>query len=271
MAAKDKRDTQETAEFADIDTTVEKKPKKEKKPKPEKKRKVKSGGLGATAFIIIFAVVIIGALAWIIGYNPYGIRDKYLSQTLSNIPIVKNLIPPPEAADAGEEPEKTADELNAEITRYIRQLDAAQALIAEQERDLKLRQDEINRLKPFEDQQTQFKADKEAFDTAVALSDPAAYAAYYEKISPENAENLYPRAKGDAEREQEVNNYLSAINKQDESSAAKMLEQLMPADLDLVVSILKGLSDTKAGDILTEMSAENAASVAKRWDPITGY
>lgn len=244
------------------DLEIEKKSKKEKK---AKKKKAKSG-TGLKVFIVLVVLLIIGALVGVVGFNLFNIRDKYLASTLQKIPIVKNLVTLPETENTTE---VTADELTAKINDLESQLNAVQKKLDDSNKNLDLKQTEIDRLKVFEQQQTDFKAEKEKFDTTIALSDPASYAEYYEQISPDLAEQLYPQAKAEAEKQKEVSKYLSVINEADESSSAKALEQLIPSDLDLVVAILKNVKKEKSGAILSEMSAENYAAVMKRWDPLT--
>jgi len=276
MAAK-KNKPLDTEEMEDIEDVLEeeaspkaKKEKKvkEKKEKPKKeKTKKKSAAGSAKAFVIIFVLALLGAAVWIVGWNGFGLRDKYLAPILQEIPIVKNLVPPPETED--EENAVSTDELNAQIADLQNKLNAAQKQIADSQTKIEQQQQQIATLKTYESQQIQFKEDKAAFDEAVALGDSNAYSQYYEQIYPENAANLYPQAKAESERQQEINNYLSMIDEQDESATAKTLEELVVTDLDLVVEILKNLSPKKAAAVMDEISAQNAASIYKRWSPLS--
>lgn len=269
MAAKVKEqplvEEEKLTDIGDEDLTSGKKNKKEKKEKKEKKKKAKSG-IGVKVFIIVFVLLIIGAAVGILGFNLFNIRDQYLASTLQKIPIVKNLVTLPETEEVAV---VTPEEQEAKIKNLESQLETAQKKISDNEKTLELKQAEIDRLKVFEDQQTEFKAEKEEFDRKVALNDPKAYSDYFENISPTLAEELYPAAKTEAEKQKAVNLYLATINETDETNAAKILEQLIPTDLGLVVAILQKVNSKLSGAILGEMSAENGAAVLKRWDPLT--
>ncbi|MDE6357318.1 MAG: hypothetical protein K2L15_01865 [Eubacteriales bacterium] len=212
----------------------------------EKKPKKKKGCL----IMVILSVIIIAILVAILGFNAGGIRDKYLRNTLEKIPIVKNLLPPLEEENLNNEEQvetvsKEQETINA-LTLEIENLNA-----------------EIKRLKAFEENQIQFKAEKEEFDRMIASNDPKAYSEFYESIAPENAEKLYQEAVQKAETDKQFKDYISTFENMKKDSAAKILEELIMTDMDLVVTILENLSSTKRSEILTAMDAKNAAACAK--------
>ncbi|MDR3091290.1 MAG: hypothetical protein LBU36_03690 [Clostridiales bacterium] len=248
--------------------SVGKKPKKEKPPKGEAGGK--SGGKGGViAGVLLIAVI--GGLAGVIALNPAGLRDKYLAPVLKNVPVLKDLVKSPEEAapedpagmpeGAPAQPSVSAAELQARIAEL-------EAQLADEKKLSDMKQQEIDRLAPVEAAQADFRAEKADFDKLIAENDPAAYTAYYEKIDPQNAENLYPTLKADLAREKEIKRYIGVISEMDASNSAAMLEQLIGGDLPLVIEILKKLDANLAGEILNEMTPENAAAVAKRWSPI---
>ncbi|MDR1689578.1 MAG: hypothetical protein LBS21_13355 [Clostridiales bacterium] len=241
-----------------------KSPKQKKQKAPKEKKSRARRGPGAGVVVVIFILLIVGALAAVIGFNLFGLRDRYLAPLAADIPIVGNLIPPADSeADSVAEADLQAQirDLEYQVTSLQRELDDAG-------RNLELRQEEIDRLSVFEQQWSENQEARDEFDRMVALNNPQAYAAYYESISPENAEILYPEAKQDAVVQREISRYLTTIDETDESSTAQALEQLVPTDLDMVVSILKGITEERSAAILDEMSAENSAAILKRWFPL---
>ncbi|GHU76752.1 hypothetical protein FACS1894188_09760 [Clostridia bacterium] len=255
MAAK----TASLVEEVSVDDTRDRKRKK-RKDKEAKKSPVPA----------VVGLLLVVGIAAVIYFNPLQLRDKYITPQLQQIPIVKNLVKAPAPAEGGEEaaPAVSADELNTRIAQLETELANSKHLSDLKQSDIDTKQQEIDRLRAFEDAQTAFRAEKAEFDKMIAEGDPKAYTAFFEEISPENAEVLYPTIKGDQVTQKEVSRYISVIKEMDESGAAKMLEQLISGNLNLVVEILKKLDTTVAGEILNEMTAENSASVMKRWNPI---
>jgi len=266
-------DVNEAEDIAEAKEASEgkKKEKKEKKPKKEKKEKKnrdKSGKGGAKRVVVpIVVLLLIGGVAGIIYFNVLDIRDKYLMGILQNIPIVGSLIAIPV--------EETGDELDRlsipELKQRIRNLESNLANMErniEDQRDINsLYIEEMARLQEIESQQLQFRADKDEFDRMVAQGDPNSFVNFFEQMWPENAAELYVEAAEDLERAREMKRYVATFQTMEESSAARILEELIATDMDLVVLILRDIGNETRGAIIAAMSAENGASVAKMMAP----
>jgi hypothetical protein len=187
---------------------------------------------------------------------------------LKKIPIVQSLVPAEGEASADPIYSMRADELRDETLKLREQLEEAEAQTQDARAQSASYLEQMKNLQAFEEQQVAFKKDKEAFDEMVALKDPSAYSAYYERISPENAERLYPRAAAEASKGTLEKKYAQTFAQMDESSAAAALEQLIPTDMDLVVMVMGSLGPDVAGEIFDQMSAANVAAVAKRLAPV---
>ncbi len=196
-------------------------------------------------FIIIFTIFV-GIPVAIIGFNVGGIRDKYLRPGLEKIPIIKNLLPPLEE-ETQEEPAK--DEKQQTIDSLTKEIE-----------DLN---QEIARLKVFEQNQLEFKKQKQAFDEMIALNDPKAYASFYESIAPENAKELYKQAVNKEVQDKEFKVYIQTFEGMKKDAAKSILEELITTDMDLVITILQNLSSEKRSEILSVMDPKNAASCSK--------
>ena len=228
------------------------------KKKPVKKRR------GLVSFLILF--FILAALVSVIFFNLFNLRDRYIYPFLSKLPIIGGFIP-----ITGEMPDNfsamTTDEMIARINKLDADLFSAKAEIKAANETINKNRIEIDRLKAFEEQQYKFKQEKAEFDQRIALADPQAYVDYYESVYPENAEILYPRAAAEVSRLSEITKYLSDISQMDEVNAAIVLQELIGTDMDLVVSIMRGLDSRKAGSILSEMDRRSAAGVIKMMAP----
>lgn len=199
-------------------------------------------------------------------FNVFNIREKYLRNIINSIPVINNLLPEPEKTDE-EYTSLTSEELQYKIRQLQKQIDTQQEDI----KNLSAANEELNlenkRLKEIESQQLEFKAAKEEFDTMIANNDPQAYAAFYEQISPENAQNLYSEVKQTVEQQKEIKKYISTFSEMESDAAAGILEEMVQTDINLVVLILKNLDNEQRGNILAEMDASKAAVAVKRLAP----
>ena len=252
----------------DDDADGESKPKKEKIKKPKNKANRDRGG--AVKWVILaFVLVLLAVLIAVVGFNALNLRDRYLTDTLRNVPLVNRLLPVEE-----EVVETTPATLQPNTRELQARIDELEALLEESQdaeralsRRVEMHVEEILRLQEIEDNQLQFRADKEAFDRMIAMNDPAAYANFYASIAPENAQTLGPQAESAANRAKEVTNFLKTIGAMEEKEAALMLTEMIRSDLDLVVSIIKDLPADFSGGILTAMEPRDAATIVKRWSP----
>ncbi len=101
----------------------------------------------------------------------------------------------------------------------------------------------------------------------IALNDPKAYSSFYESIAPENAERLYQESIQKVDIDKQFKDYISTFENMKKDAAAKILEELIMTDMDLVITILENLSSTKRSEVLSTMDPKNAASCAKLLSP----
>ena len=213
--------------------------------KPSKKKK------GCLLKLLIFLIIISIPIV-LISFDVGKVRTKYIRPGLERVPIIKNLLPP--VKEEPKEKEEVKDEKQETIDSLLLEIDGLKK--------------EVTRLKEFEQNQLNFKAEKEEFDKSVALNDPKAYADFYEKISPENAEELYKQAIQKNNTDKRFKNYIQTFEGMKKDAVSKVLEELMLTDSDLVIDILENLSNEKRSEILSAMDPKNAASISKLLAPI---
>jgi len=222
-------------------------------------------GRGKIIFLLLM-LFIIGFLMSVLVFNVFNIREKYLRNIINSIPVISNLLPEPKESDE-EYTSLTSEELQYKIRQLQKQVDTQQEDI----KNLSAANEELNlenkRLKEIESQQLEFKTAKEEFDTMIAKNDPQAYASFYEQISPENAEKLYPEVKQTVEQQKEIKKYISTFSEMEPDAAAGILEEMVQTDINLVVVILKNLDNEQRGNILAQMDAAKAAVAVKRLAP----
>jgi len=238
-----------------------------KNDKKNKKSKEKKGGFWGKLILGVIFLTFIGLIA-VVGFNFAGLRETYLRGVIDSIPIVKSLIPAPVFED-GEDPRSFMT--NAELVSQLEILQNEIERLYDEKDDLTKRigiyTAEIENLRIIEEQQEQFRRDKNEFDELIAMRDPVAYTKFYSSIYPENADTLYREAVGASERAQELKRLTNTVSSMEERASARMLETLMTTDMDLVVLLLKNISTDISGSIIESMSPENAAAVVKRMAP----
>ncbi len=234
--------------------------------------KTKKSKSGVVTLIIglLFFLIITGSLVAILGFNAFNIREKYLRSTMEKIPIVRMLLSPVEEGSETSVPvAENVNDLKNKILELEKQVELQNNTINTLSKD----NDDLNlenkRLKEIESMQADFKKQKEEFDNLIALNDPTAYSTFYEKIAPENAENLYVTAKISAEQKRELKKYTETFEEIDADTGAKVLEEMIIADIDLVVLILKNVTTEQRAKLIAGMGTENAAKVVKYLAPQT--
>ncbi len=250
--------------MADVVMNEEKEDKKAAKraAKAEKKLRKKSSKKGAI-FIILTVLIILSAILAAIYLDLFGIRSNLLNDTLEKIPVINNIMPPTGESNTS----KTKEELELEVSNLTSTLLSNANKIEELESKLLESQNEIIRLKAFEDEKLDFMADKEAFDIMVASENPDAYISFYEEIYPETAEEVYRNLKVSQLSEQELKNYIARFENMKAGNASNILSEMIYTDLDIVIMILENLSNTHSASILEAFDPIDAATVVKRMSP----
>lgn len=243
---------------------------KSKKKKREKKEKKEKKGSLKVVILLIFFVLIMGMAVAILFFNAFNIREKYLRSTIDKIPVVKNIIPKAKTENTNENNNTmTLKEAEAKIADLENQLATKDTTINTLTKDNDALKLENNRLKEIESQQIQFKADKEEFDKMIAENNPEAYSAFYESISPENAEKLYQSTKATSEQTKELKKYTDTFQEIDPEAGAGVIEEMVGTDMNLASLILSNIDSEQRAKIIAAMDPTRAASVVKYMAPNT--
>lgn len=241
-------------------------------PKPEPVPKIKNvkqkGKRKGWIVPVVLLLLIIGTGVAVVGFNVFGIRDKYLTGILRNIPIVSNLLPAENSSEEDPYDGKTPEELKNEIERL--KLEIAEkdenynTLLDKNNRNIR----ELDNLKDIESQYEQFSSDKAEFDELIGLKDPQAYAKFYESIDPVNAERIYAEAVKQNAANAEIKKYVATFTEMDATAAARILDSMTATGPDLVVNIFINMPTANRAEILAEMSVENATVIARRMSSV---
>ncbi|MFA9375359.1 MAG: MotE family protein [Lachnotalea sp.] len=264
----------------------EKKAKVSRKEKNELKKRAKAQGLndiekeettggkiGVVVVTLFIIAVWLGIFALLIKWDVGNFGSTVLYPVLKDVPVISAILPNTTTQDAaadGDYPYDTLAQAVEQIKSLELQLQTAQDQITTNDSTVEERNAEIERLKAFEDQQTEYQQLKAKFDEEIVFNDNAPdiseYKAYYESISPDNAELLYKQVVQQIAYSDEVKDYAKAYSQMKPAQAAGIFET-MTNNLDLVAEILTNMSTDARGSILGAMDPAIAAKVTKIMAP----
>ena len=230
--------------------------------KEENKEKGESIGskIGTIIIIIIIVIVWLAIFALLIKMDVGGMGTK-LRPMIKDVPVLNMILPEVSDEVLIEEnnyPYKNIDEavevikkLEAEIDELKNSDDAAQKRILEL-------QNEVARLKKFEDEQAAFEERVKRFDINVVYNSQAPvieeYKKFYEEINPETAEELYRQVLEQLAYDDLVKQKADLLKNMKPAQAAAALEE-MTADLEYTCKVLLSMKPKEATAIMDKMDS----------------
>lgn len=235
--------------------------------------KVKGGVLWSVIAALVIILIWLVIFALLIKMDVGGFGSTVLRPILKDVPVINRILPDASdeevAADTGYKYKNLAQavehikELEKELANYQNTQNADQEKIAQM-------QDEINRLKTFEDNQTYYEELKKKFDEEVVYADKAPdiekYKEWYEKMDPENAASIYEQVLLKINYTKQVKEWADAYSRMDAKAAAAIMEE-MTGDINLVSDILNNMKSAQRAAILAEMDPVYAAKITKVMHP----
>ncbi|MDR3119898.1 MAG: hypothetical protein LBU58_00955 [Clostridiales bacterium] len=269
-----------------------------KKEKAAKKRKTadadgafagesqkKGGGLVFAAVSLLSALLVIGAvlagfLFFILRMNVLGVADTY-RDAIEKVPVLNLALPKQE----GEE----ADPAQMTFEDLVKRYDATVADKEKLEKDIEAanaRVEELSRAKSEFDAQALINNEKTAqlekkvadleaekkqlddmkydLERIAAEGDKAAFAKYFEGVSPEVAQEIYAQVMQEQKKSDETAEFLKTFQTLDTKAASQILETLGAVRIDFITETLRGLKRDIAADIIAQLTPELAAQVTLR-------
>ncbi len=234
------------------------------------------GGALSVVLISLFIVLIwLAFAALFIRLDVGGFGSGVLRPYLKDVPVLKNILPPAKGqiSDTGEDLYYGYDDMEdavAKIKELELQVEDLQQEKSDYNTNLEALQEEVKRLRTFEDKQVEFEKIKNEFYEEIVFNDKAPdineYKKYYEEIDPENAQSIYREVVGEVVKDEEIEGYVKAYSAMKPKQAAGIFES-MTDDLDLAARILNEMSADDRGKILGAMNSEIAAQITKLLDP----
>ncbi len=233
-----------------------------------------SGGFSVFLVTAIIILVWLGIIALLIKLDVGGFGSQVLAPVLSDVPVLNKILPESEETESttGEDYggySNLKDAVN-DVESLKVQLESAQATVNADAEKITELQNEVARLKTFEDKQLEFQRIKNEFYEEVVYAEngpgPDEYVKYFESMDPETAENLYKEVVKTEAVSEEIKEYAQAYSEMKPKQAATIFEG-MTDNLDLVAKILGVMEPDDRGAILGVMDSTVAAKITKIMDP----
>ncbi len=231
----------------------------------------KGGKLVIILVSLLILVIWLAIFAFLIKMDVGGFGSTVLYPILKDVPYVNKILPEvegeakddPYAYDSVEDAVARIKELEKQVEKLKKSSGGSKDTIQELE-------DEVARLKAYEQKQAEFEEIRKKFYEEVVFGDDAPdikeYRQYYESIDSENAEQLYKQVIEQEKEQEDLADYVKAYSEMKPKAAAAILED-MTDDLELVAKILQNMKADARGDILANMDSKVAASVTKLMEP----
>ena len=223
--------------------------------------------------IILMITTFVSVMALLIKCDVGGFGSSVLRPIFKDVPVIKNILPPPsdeEVAIENDYPYDTLEEALAQVA-ILDEANAAKdaEIVALNDKVLEL-QAEVERLSAYELAQTEFEQKKDEFYDEIVYGESApdtdTYIEWYNEIDAEHTEEIYAEIIEANMADQEIIDLAKAYEAMDPADAAAIFES-MSNDLDTVALIMNNMSTDAQGEVLAEMSPEFAASVSKKLLP----
>ncbi len=234
----------------------------------------KAGGKLLSAVLIFMIIIVwLAAMVILIKLDVGHFGSRILRPVLKDVPVINMILPAAsddEAANETSLPYKNLAEALAQIDALNATVAADQEKIQSMTEQIQEKDNEIVRLKGFEDDQERFVQLKNEFYNEVVYGNSApdadTYIKWYESIDPDAAEEIYRQVVAQQEASSEIKDLATTYAEMEPASAAKILET-MKGDLDTVTKIMQEMASSDRAEIMAEMDPDFAANITKKLMP----
>ena len=246
-----------------------------KKNKEQNANGEEKAGSKILSFLVVLLIIVIwlAILILLVKMDVGGFGSNVLRPVLKDVPVINKILPPADDEEAARETDLPYTTLQQALDR-IEELEASNKELTDQIsalNDTVLDKDnEIARLKIFEENQSAFQEEKEKFYNEIVYGENApdadTYIEWYNSLDAENAERIYRQVVAEAAASDEITALAKSYAAMKPQEAANILET-MTNDLDTVAEILKAMSAEDRGAIMGKMKAEFAANITRKLAP----
>ncbi|MBO4946909.1 MAG: hypothetical protein J6C88_05130 [Lachnospiraceae bacterium] len=234
----------------------------------------KAGGKLLSAVLIFMIIIVwLAAMVILIKLDVGHFGSRILRPVLKDVPVINMILPAASDDEAANEttlPYKNLAEALAQIDALNATVAADQEKIQNMTEQIQEKDNEIVRLKGFEDDQERFVQLKNEFYNEVVYGNSApdadTYIKWYESIDPDAAEEIYRQVVAQQQASSEIKDLATTYAEMEPASAAKILET-MKGDLDTVTKIMQEMASSDRAEIMAEMDPDFAANITKKLMP----
>ena len=246
----------------------------------DKEAEVSGDDSGGFATFLIFVLIILMWLiimALLVKLDVGGFGSTVLAPILKDVPYINRILPDTKTENTGTAQNGGAVSDNSAQnkidTAYVQklelQLQESQSKNSSYESSVSQLQAEVERLKPFEDEQSKLETERKQFYQDIVYNnnapDAASYASYYAMIEPDIAASIYQGVIASQQNDAEVTKYAATYSAMKPKQAAAIFNKMN--DLTLAARILNQMSSDDRGAILGAMDATVADEVTKLMEP----
>lgn len=214
--------------------------------------------IGTILLVILIIAVWIGIFALLIKMDVGGIGTT-LRPLIKDVPVLNLVLPDPTddmLIAENNYPYKNIQEAIEVIKGLEVRNDELSSEIDKQQRTIMELQNEIARLKVFEEDQLAFEERVKRFDVNVVYNSNAPdieeYKKYYEEINPETAEEIYRQVIEQLQYDGLIQEKANLLKNMKPGNAAKALEE-MTADIEYTCKVLLCMKTDEATAIMDKM------------------
>lgn len=227
-------------------------------------------------FLIIF--VWLAIFAALIKFDVGGFGSTVLRPVLKNVPVINKILPAASEEELVEEAKETMEDNQiatlSQALDMIEQLQTENEKLTKNNKSLKENNDdlskEVERLRAFEDNQSDFQKQKEQFYSEIIYGEKApdadTYIKWYESIDSANAEAIYRQLISSRSVNSELKDLAKTYENMKPAEAAAVLQK-MNDNLDTVATILGAMKADSRAKVMDQMDPAFAANVTKKLMP----
>lgn len=215
--------------------------------KREKKANKEGKGKGGLIAIIIFVLLLGGAIA-VLALNLFDIREQYVMPHVRNIPLVGNFFPA-EEGDGEVEDTRTPDQLRNLTAAQDIQIMSMENQINNYREQIQAANQRIQALQEIEAQHEEFRQLSAEWNRRIAQGDPIEFADYFHHIAEEHLPQLVDEAIQTNTFNEGVRRQVATLNNMEPELAGAVLERYLQLNPDLLRQWLLLMSPARQAEI----------------------
>lgn len=218
------------------------------------------------ALLIVFVWIIIFIL--LVKLDVGGFGSSVLYPALKDVPVINKILPKVDDDSSISTQSGTAYKTLQEAVDRINELESEIRIYTEKANEnaeiISNLTAEVNRLKVYEKNQTNYENLKKKFDEEVVFNNKApdidTYKKWYEELDPDNAAEIYRQVTEQLAYDQVIVDQAKQFSSMEPDAAAAIMEE-MTGDMEKVAKILMAMKSEQSGAILAAMDSVVAAKL----------